>query len=143
MDTLLQFLLIGGVFFFMMRFGCGSHGRGSKHGHGSKHDHNAKAAGGGGCCGGGGKKHAAKSKPQHAATAEQELLAPEQPPSGPPEKDTDPVCGMEISTETAKPSFHNGLVYYFCSRECRETFEASPLKYLSGDLAMEAPQLKH
>ncbi len=144
MDTLLQFLLIGGVFFLMMRFGCGSHmGRGSKHGHGSKRGHDAKAAGGGGCCGGGGKKHAAKSKHEHALAAKQEQLPPEPKPSGPPEKDTDPVCGMEISTETAKPSFHDGLVYYFCSRECRDTFEASPMKYLGGDLATEAPQLKH
>ncbi|HER27170.1 MAG TPA: YHS domain-containing protein [Rhodospirillales bacterium] len=134
MDTILQFLLIGGVFFLMMRFGCGSHmGRGSKHSHGSKHNHNAKAAGGG-CCGGGGKR-AGKGKHEHATVAKHELL--------PPEKDTDPVCGVEISTETAKPSFYNGLVYYFCSRECRETFEESPLKYLGGDLAAEAPHLEH
>ena len=119
----------------MMRFGCGSHmGRGSKHSHGSKHDHNAKAAGGGGCCGGG-KKHAAVAK--HEQPLQEQLL------SGPPKKDTDPVCGMEISTETAKPSFYDGLVYYFCSQECRETFEASPLKYLGGDLATEAPNLEH
>ncbi|HEC90400.1 MAG TPA: YHS domain-containing protein [Alphaproteobacteria bacterium] len=144
MDTLLQFLLIGGVFFLLMRFGCGSHmGRGSKHGNGSGHGHDAKAAGGGGCCGGGGKKHAGKGKHEHALAARREKLAPEPKPGGPPEKDTDPVCGKEISTETAKPSFYDGLVYYFCSRECRDAFEASPMKYLGLDLATEAPHLEH
>jgi YHS domain-containing protein len=133
MDTLLQFLLIGGVFFLMMRFGCGSH-----MGRGGKHSRNAKTTGGGGCCGSGGK-HAGKSKHQHVAVAKQEQLPQERQLSGPPEKDTDPVCGMEISTETAKPSFHDGLVYYFCSTKCRDAFEASPLKYLAGDLLTEAP----
>ncbi len=114
-------------------------GRGSKHGHGSKHNHTAKAAkaaGGGGCCGGG--KHAGKGKHQLSPA-----VRPERQLGGPPEKDTDPVCGMEISTKTAKPSFHDGLVYYFCSTTCRETFEASPLKYLGGNTATEAPGLKH
>jgi len=48
----------------------------------------------------------------------------------PPDTDTDPVCGMKVQTKNAKPSVHNGMVYYFCSRECRERFEAAPDLYI-------------
>lgn len=41
--------------------------------------------------------------------------------------------GKTVSTETAKPSVHDGHVYYFCSRDCRERFEAAPEQYLAGD----------
>lgn len=134
MDGLLQLLLIGGLFFLIMRFGCGSHARG----HGSKHGKEAKAGGhgGGGCCGGGG--HGGKAKRKKAEAAEQE-----QQTGAPPEKDTDPVCGMEVQTETAKSSFHDGLVYYFCSQDCRETFEAEPGKYLGRDPETEPPRLEN
>ena len=50
----------------------------------------------------------------------------------PPKKDTDPVCGKAVVTEKAKPSVYGGNVYYFCSRECRELFEAAPDLYLGG-----------
>ncbi len=39
----------------------------------------------------------------------------------------DPVCGMNVTTEAgAEHLEHEGHVYYFCSSECREQFEASP-----------------
>ncbi len=47
----------------------------------------------------------------------------------PPEKDTDPVCGMTVETRTAKSSIYDGRVYYFCSQECRQKFEDSPTAY--------------
>lgn len=47
----------------------------------------------------------------------------------PPESDTDPVCGKTVKSAGAKPSVYDGLVYYFCSRECRELFEAAPELY--------------
>jgi YHS domain-containing protein len=50
----------------------------------------------------------------------------------PPKKDTDPVCGKVVATDRAKPSVYDGNVYYFCSRECREVFEAAPDLYLDG-----------
>ncbi len=61
-----------------------------------------------------------------------------------PEQDKDPVCGKMIRTRTAKSSVHNGSVFYFCSRECREIFEAAPDLY-TGDNSIdhEAPQLEH
>ena len=60
----------------------------------------------------------------------------------PPEKDTgvrwippasarDPVCGMTVLPDKAKSSVHDGDVYYFCSSECRERFEAAPAAFLT------------
>jgi YHS domain-containing protein len=49
----------------------------------------------------------------------------------------DPVCGMEVdernSNETAE---YQGEAYYFCSRDCREEFEKSPMDYV-GDEGLE------
>ncbi len=50
----------------------------------------------------------------------------------PPAKDVDPVCGKTVTTDKAKPSVYAGSVYYFCSRECREIFEAAPHFYVGG-----------
>jgi len=50
-----------------------------------------------------------------------------------PKRDTDPVCGKTVLTQAAKSSVHDGRVYYFCSRECREVFEAAPDIYAGGD----------
>ena len=49
----------------------------------------------------------------------------------PPSTDVDPVCGKTVHTGNAKPTVHDGAVYYLCSRECRERFEASPEIYLN------------
>lgn len=43
----------------------------------------------------------------------------------PPPTDVDPVCGRTVDTATAKTSVRDGWVYYFCSGECRERFEAA------------------
>ena len=51
----------------------------------------------------------------------------------PPKKDTDPVCGKTVATGKAKPSVYAGNVFYFCSRECREVFEAAPELYVGGN----------
>jgi YHS domain-containing protein len=59
-----------------------------------------------------------------------------------PKKDNDPVCGKTVITETAKPSIYAGNVYYFCSRECREVFEAAPDLYVDGS-ASNHPRLEH
>jgi len=59
-----------------------------------------------------------------------------------PEKDTDPVCGMSIETKTAKSAVHDGAVYYFCSQQCRDKFEASPESYAHGAKA-QSQQTEH
>ena len=48
-----------------------------------------------------------------------------------PAKDIDPACGRVVTTDKAKASVYDGHVYYFCSRECREVFEAAPQSYLN------------
>lgn len=47
-----------------------------------------------------------------------------------PDKDIDPVCKKTVATATAKSSVHDGRVYYFCSRDCREIFEVAPDLYV-------------
>jgi YHS domain-containing protein len=42
----------------------------------------------------------------------------------------DPVCGVTMSTDNAKSAVHDGDVFYFCSTECREKFEAAPHAYI-------------
>ena len=51
----------------------------------------------------------------------------------------DPVCGALVRTDRAKPSLHDGRIYYFCSRDCREIFEAAPDLYLDGE-GMRGPE---
>jgi len=68
----------------------------------------------GGCCGGGDKN---MNKDE----------------SRPPEKDIDPVCGKTVMTGQAKTSLHDGLIYFFCSSACRETFEQQPSQYTSPE----------
>ncbi len=60
----------------------------------------------------------------------------------PPDTDVDPVCGKTLATAEAKPSLHDGTVYYFCSQKCRETFEAAPERYASGVTDPAAPRLE-
>ena len=129
MDTLLSVLLWGGLFFLMMRFGCGSHMFG--HGSGAGSDKDASAQGHGGCCGPGGGKRSGK-----AADAERLTWVA-------PEKDTDPVCNKTVSTAEARPSVFDGQVYYFCSRECREAFEAAPEHYVGLGESHNVRRLDH
>ncbi len=42
----------------------------------------------------------------------------------------DPVCGMEVTPETAAASReHLGAPYYFCSTKCRDKFDVEPERY--------------
>ena len=50
----------------------------------------------------------------------------------PPDKDVDPVCGMTVATKDAKSTVYDGAVYYFCSPDCRDKFEASPASHLAS-----------
>ncbi|HSB02510.1 MAG TPA: YHS domain-containing protein [Anaerolineales bacterium] len=43
----------------------------------------------------------------------------------------DPVCGMELTYETAEArSQYRGQTYYFCSLDCKEAFDKDPEKYV-------------
>ena len=50
--------------------------------------------------------------------------------ASPPAEAVDPVCGMKVATASARSSLFQGKVYYFCSADCREKFEASPASFL-------------
>ncbi|MBA3521304.1 MAG: YHS domain-containing protein [Gemmatimonadales bacterium] len=44
----------------------------------------------------------------------------------------DPVCGMTIARgEAAGQTSREGRTYYFCSTECRQSFQANPERYAS------------
>jgi YHS domain-containing protein len=109
MDALIYFAFWAGLFFLMMRLGCGAHIMG--HGHGQSQSETGK-----------------DDNPELRWM--------------PPKKDTDPVCGKTVTTDKAKPSVHAGNVYYFCSRECREVFEAAPDLYVGGSVPNH-PELEH
>lgn len=61
----------------------------------------------------------------------------------PPESDMDPVCGKTVRTDKAKSSVHDGSVFYFCSRECRERFEAAPHLYVGPNADQRPSQTDH
>jgi P-type Cu+ transporter len=51
-----------------------------------------------------------------------------------PATDTDPVCKMVVTPETAAGKYeYKGKTYYFCAIGCREKFAADPEKFLSAD----------
>ena len=50
------------------------------------------------------------------------------------EKLKDPVCGMELTYETAQArSEYNGQTYYFDSLDCKEQFDKNPEKYVTHE----------
>ena len=102
MQTIIYFLIWGAFFFFMMRFGCGAHVMG--------HGHHHRQSGEG---------------PDASPSANGQHWTP-------PAKDIDPVCGMTVETAGARSSVYNGHVYYFCSQDCREKFEAAPASHTSA-----------
>lgn len=48
---------------------------------------------------------------------------------------TDPVCKMEVSEEDSEmacnTSKYKDKDYYFCTRPCKEKFDADPEKYIN------------
>lgn len=47
---------------------------------------------------------------------------------------TDPVCGMDVTYETAQARSHyEGQNYYFCSIGCKEAFDENPEKYITHE----------
>jgi Cu+-exporting ATPase len=42
----------------------------------------------------------------------------------------DVVCGMQVEpAKAAATSQFGGKTYYFCSKECKQTFDANPSEY--------------
>jgi YHS domain-containing protein len=109
MEALVYFAIWAGIFFLMMRFGCGAHIMG----------HDNREEGG---------------EPKDAGGASLRWM--------PPKSDIDPVCNKSVNPEKAKSAVYDGNVFYFCSRECREVFEAAPDQYVGGGEA-HRPNLEH
>jgi Cu+-exporting ATPase len=54
----------------------------------------------------------------------------------------DPVCGMNVTAQSAHHVEHEGRPYYFCSAKCRTKFVAEPARYLKrqpDQAAADAP----
>ncbi len=46
---------------------------------------------------------------------------------------TDPVCGMTFDSSQAEAqTIYKGATYFFCSVECRRTFEENPKEFVSN-----------
>jgi Cu+-exporting ATPase len=46
----------------------------------------------------------------------------------------DPVCGMEVTYETAQArSEYNGQTYYFDSLDCKQQFDQNPEAYVNPE----------
>ena len=44
----------------------------------------------------------------------------------------DVVCGVEVNEKKTKFKYeHNGLKFYFCCSECKQTFIKTPDQYLT------------
>lgn len=113
MNSLIYFLIWGGLIFLMMRFGCGAHVMGHGHAHSGSHS----------------DEH---DTPPNAG-----------PRWTPPDKDVDPVCRMNVDTAKAKSAVYDGHVYYFCSQDCRAKFEADPHTYVTGTGGSPAAKEHH
>ncbi|SAK85867.1 copper-translocating P-type ATPase [Caballeronia temeraria] len=42
----------------------------------------------------------------------------------------DPVCGMQVKSDSAHRQTYQGKTYYFCSNNCRQKFQSAPDAYL-------------
>jgi Cu+-exporting ATPase len=46
---------------------------------------------------------------------------------------TDPVCGMQLEPSQAEAqTVYEGVAYFFCSNECRTTFEENPTEFIQN-----------
>lgn len=116
MESLFEILLYGGFFYLMMRFGCGSH----MFGHGKDRNKKTQAS-------------------EHGDIP----LEDKRDRETPPRNDIDPVCGKSVHTDDAKTSFYGGMVYFFCTTECRVAFEAAPDRYTNRQAETGSPRIEH
>lgn len=49
----------------------------------------------------------------------------------------DIVCGMKLGEKPPYKSLHKKKVYYFCSKECRDSFKKDPKKYINHKPVIE------
>lgn len=78
---------------------------------------------------------------QHPGHVEAGGFAPES--SGTGGTATDPVCGMEVSTDSALRAAVEGRSYYFCSARCQSAFLAAPNRYTRPQAVAAQPPVQH
>lgn len=104
MGGILWLLVIAGLFYFMMRFGCGAHMvHGGHGGHGASNE--------------GGMDHRGHGASGEGTRNEVNI--------------NDPVCGMGFPASTGYSRMYEGLEYRFCSRKCLDQFDADPARYIA------------
>lgn len=101
MEGVLWLLGYALLFYFMMRFGCGSH---MVHGHGGHGGHS-------------GRQEREQESPHAGQGSARQGSA------------TDPVCGMQVSPGEGYSHSYRGRDYKFCSRNCLDQFDANPAQY--------------
>ncbi len=53
----------------------------------------------------------------------------------------DPVCGMEFDSSQAEAqTSYQGQSYFFCSQDCRRTFEENPREFVNNSAVSNADQ---
>ncbi len=51
----------------------------------------------------------------------------------------DPVCGMEFDSSQAEAqTSYQGQSYFFCSQDCRRTFEENPREFVNNSAVSNA-----
>lgn len=113
MEGLLTLLVIAGLFYFMMRAGCGSH---AVHGHRGGQDEHAG--------------HGSRSGPD-APAGNGEHADHQQRADVGGARAIDPVCGMDVAPGEGHTKMHAGREYRLCSRVCLDKFDANPDQYAS------------
>lgn len=113
--SIIWFLAIGGLFYFMVKNGggcCGGHNR--NNGHSGNHgDHKAN-----------------KGENPPASGLDEHSLEDRKIRAQLVEKD--PVCGMAVNdTDVVPASEHLGMTFRFCSERCKKLFELHPNKYVA------------
>ncbi len=59
-------------------------------------------------------------------------------------KHIDPVCGMIVKENAGKPTYdYKGATYYFCSPQCKSSFEKDPEKYLAKEPGERSTDMGH
>ena len=58
-------------------------------------------------------------------------------------KEVDPVCGMEVSSDSEYRYGFSGVEYHFCSDHCESRFAADPLRYVKNAQQMHEAHQRH
>jgi len=112
--SILWFLAIGAVVYFMMKNGGGCCGGHDHDGHGGHHGNNGAKPDG---------------KEEHAG--HHNMLKLEEEDKNKATAQKDPVCGMEVNAKAAPlTSEHLGRTFHFCSEQCRKLFDLHPNNYI-------------